>query len=1352
MVNYPNSLDNNASLYLAVNNKRTRLTSAIDELTLTIPVVTTSGFPTSGFITILSDPNDITKAEAIRYTNTTSTTFIASERGADGTPALPHRLADNCDSTIQSAHHNSLKDAVIALENFVGIQGAENFLRVDDHGNVLISGTLTTSGDATFVSDLDIKGNLTVTGTAHFGQTVVSTGTLAPILFASNDIEQVVSGTTFLPVSCETSPLAAGVDYLVIYTNNNANGSDGFESFSRILHGATPIGVSTTRPSILSGAPLDTHYGGGLLSGIYKVTGDGSSTVAFQARSQALINKTFIGAMAIVAIPLSDRFTENSDYFFDGVNSDTFIVSNAAAYPTFTTVQSTNFDLEADDYIVIMSVDAATSNGSTAGFVARFTINGQVYGPEYGGSNPPVTAQEGIRSIAVAHVVNIPLSGTINFLIEGCSRGAAQADFRRPRVFAIRKSLFTQVISTKNSVGTTTTNTAFQDFSGLNSTISPTNINSPIIVLGTSNVYTLDLDSTPTAAIRNQTAGIDYRDDSGFQNSNIGGTLASHGQTPLFLLHKEDRSSPTEYRARFRSTNGDSVTIGRNVDNTGGDLSEMILWEYALSSAPSLPIDRTSILDEQLLTGSLIADNILARDTFEATTITGTTGNFAGNISGQVVSGQTISGSVGKFSVSVSTNDLSVANLFTATAISGTTGMFGGTLSAGTVRGITVTGTTGQFAGTLSTGRLTAITGTFTKGITVGSSTTYVYPDEIVTPLLTAQNITTTGFVVSPTGTFSTTLTISGVSVMHTGITGVTVSGANLTKGQLNLIGSRGGNVGIVGNTITFDANPAGAGTGAGTPGGGDTQVQYNSGGTFAGDADFTFNSSTNTLSVPGGNFSTSLTVSGAPVATGTLTVMETDGSPLIRGVHTIIVSTGTLVNNGNGVVTISTDSGSSNNGAFTFTQTSPASTWSINHSLNSTAPVVMLYNTTGAAIQPDDIFVVDTNNLNVVFAAPASGTATLLRAGGGGGGGIGAVVEDTFPELGGNLNAAGFNITGVGTLQATTVTGTTGQFGGTLSTNILTAVTGTFTTGITVGGSTTYIYPDEIRTPLLTAVNVNTTGPVVSPTGTFSHSLTISGIPVSIGGGAGTPGGSNTQVQFNDSSTFGGDSGLVYNKTTDTLTTVTVSGTTVQVGGTVSAQNGSYSNSLTISGQPVHVSRFINKNFERTTLGRNSTDPFNVISGTIPANAMGTAGILKVSMWGDMTNSGSNPAPTMEIKFGNTTFWRDVGPSLANTIFHRSVTVDLEMLNTNSTSSQVLRGTVQVSSPNVAPGGSDPSNIGVGKFEDVAGATDAAVARVLGSGSVDTTVDQIFAVTVENSTTSAGTSVVRLYSSFEIV
>lgn len=37
-------------------------------------------------------------------------------------------------------------------------------------------------------------------------------------------------------------------------------------------------------------------------------------------------------------------------------------------------------------------------------------------------------------------------------------------------------------------------------------------------------------------------------------------------------------------------------------------------------------------------------------------------------------------------------------------------------------------------------------------------------------------------------------------------------------------------------------------------------------------------------------------------------------------------------------------------------------------------------------------------------------------------------------------------------------------------------------------------------------------------------------------GGGGGTPGGSDTQVQFNDAGSFGGDSGLTYVKTSDTL------------------------------------------------------------------------------------------------------------------------------------------------------------------------------------------------------------------------
>jgi hypothetical protein len=45
------------------------------------------------------------------------------------------------------------------------------------------------------------------------------------------------------------------------------------------------------------------------------------------------------------------------------------------------------------------------------------------------------------------------------------------------------------------------------------------------------------------------------------------------------------------------------------------------------------------------------------------------------------------------------------------------------------------------------------------------------------------------------------------------------------------------------------------------------------------------------------------------------------------------------------------------------------------------------------------------------------------------------------------------------------------------------------------------------------------------------------SGLEFGTGGGSGTPGGSDTQVQFNDGGAFGGDAGLTYNKTTNVLT-----------------------------------------------------------------------------------------------------------------------------------------------------------------------------------------------------------------------
>jgi len=151
MVNFPTSLDDNVSLFLAGNNLRTTLTSTIDSSTLTIPVVTTTGYPSTGFVSILTG-TDITATEAIQYISTTPTQFNASVRGADGTIAVVHDAGNNVDFTIVAAHHNELKNAVIVLENFVGVSGSENFLPQDESGNIVVSGT------GTFTTSLTVSG------------------------------------------------------------------------------------------------------------------------------------------------------------------------------------------------------------------------------------------------------------------------------------------------------------------------------------------------------------------------------------------------------------------------------------------------------------------------------------------------------------------------------------------------------------------------------------------------------------------------------------------------------------------------------------------------------------------------------------------------------------------------------------------------------------------------------------------------------------------------------------------------------------------------------------------------------------------------------------------------------------------------------------------------------------------------------------------------------------------------------------------------------------------------------------------------------------------------------------------
>ena len=52
------------------------------------------------------------------------------------------------------------------------------------------------------------------------------------------------------------------------------------------------------------------------------------------------------------------------------------------------------------------------------------------------------------------------------------------------------------------------------------------------------------------------------------------------------------------------------------------------------------------------------------------------------------------------------------------------------------------------------------------------------------------------------------------------------------------------------------------------------------------------------------------------------------------------------------------------------------------------------------------------------------------------------------------------------------------------------------------------------------------------------------------LSGGSGSPGGSDTQVQFNDGGSFGGDAGMTYDKATNTMTVDKVKSDTLQAKG----------------------------------------------------------------------------------------------------------------------------------------------------------------------------------------------------------
>ena len=308
---------------------------------------------------------------------------------------------------------------------------------------------------------------------------------------------------------------------------------------------------------------------------------------------------------------------------------------------------------------------------------------------------------------------------------------------------------------------------------------------------------------------------------------------------------------------------------------------------------------------------------------------------------------------------------------------------------------------------------------------------------------------------------------------------------------------------------LTWSA--AGGGGGNGSPGGANTQVQFNDAGEFGADTGFTYNKTTHTLSSQ--QFSASsgqITTTNSNLVSANYVVTSN-----ITASNILDASTTTLVNLGN-VSNVKITGGSTNyilmtdgvgNLSWVAKPTSPpgGANTQVQYNLDGAfaGSNKLTFDVTTGILSVDQV---NTNNAFLGNTANANffqGDGSLLS----------------------NITAANINGTVTAASRAATVT-----------TNAQPNITSVGTlTGLVSTGVVNLVSASNVSLGPVT--NVHITGGTVGQFLQTDGTGTLSWATAGGGGGNGTPGGVNTFVQFNDSGEFGGSGNFVYNNSTKTLT-----------------------------------------------------------------------------------------------------------------------------------------------------------------------------------------------------------------------
>ncbi len=583
-----------------------------------------------------------------------------------------------------------------------------------------------------------------------------------------------------------------------------------------------------------------------------------------------------------------------------------------------------------------------------------------------------------------------------------------------------------------------------------------------------------------------------------------------------------------------------------------------------------------------LASGNITGNNLISNNDVTTATVTATGNVAGGNITtvGQVTAtGNVAGGNITTAGQVVATGNVAGGNITTVGQVTATGNVAGGNIT--TVGQVTATG---NVAG----GNLT----------TVGQVT--------ATGNVTGGNINTVGQVVA-TGNVSGLTFLGNVEGSYATFTG------NVTAA--NFIGNIQGNI---------DA------------GGANTEIQFNDNDILAGSPGFTFDKTSNLVTVSGNVSAANLTTSGVVSATGNISGgnITTAGRVTATG----NITGGNLISLAD--VTTVTVTASGNVAANNLISSNDVTTVTVTASGNISGNNVVSSNSITATGNISGNNLVSSNDVT---------TVTVTASGNVSGGNIttaGQVVA-TGNVAGGNLTTVG-QVTATGNVAGGNVT-TAGQVvaTGNVAGGNLTTVGQVTATGNVSGGNVTTA-GQVVATGNVAGGNITTVGAVSAAsaaiTGNASATTFLGNIEGTYGNFTGTvtansfvgnidAGGSNTQVQFNDGDILNGSAGFTFDKTANLVTvTGNIAGGNLTTVGRVDATGNVAGGNITTAGRVDATGNIAGGNI--TTVGRvdatgnvsggNITTAANITGGNISVTGVSDLGNIRIA-GNDITNSASN-------------------------------------------------------------------------------------------------------------------------------